>query len=123
MNLLSHKSSSKSLTKGDQRGRSDGQDAAAAGRASSESKPGFLHRLRKSSLSRERDSPKEAGSGAGRPQEVSFDEEANKGFSFHYQQAREHPDHEADGDYRPTMSPSPQSTVLVRNWPRRTLPK
>ena len=54
------------------RGRAEGQDAIAAERAQSESKPSLLHRLRRSSRSRDREDP-----GAAEPAispEVGLDE-------------------------------------------------
>ncbi|KAJ9612170.1 hypothetical protein H2200_003767 [Cladophialophora chaetospira] len=60
MHRLTRKLSSKSLSDREDRGRSEGQDVTAAERAQSESKPSFLHRLRKSSRSRDREDPKGA---------------------------------------------------------------
>jgi hypothetical protein len=58
MNLLIRKASSKSLSDRENRGRAESQNAIAAERAQSESKPSLLNRLRRSSRSREREDQK-----------------------------------------------------------------
>jgi hypothetical protein len=80
MNLLSRRISSKSLTGREDRGRGEGQNTTAAERAQSESKPSLLHRLRKSSRSRDRDGQKEAEVATSQPNEVSA--EYDQLFSF-----------------------------------------
>jgi hypothetical protein len=64
MNLLSRRTSSKSLTERAQRGRSEGQNTAAVDRSQSESKTSLFGRLRRSSRSGGSDGPKAAETAA-----------------------------------------------------------
>ncbi|KAH0846587.1 hypothetical protein AYO21_11615 [Fonsecaea monophora] len=80
MNLLTRKTSSKSLSEKENRGRgSTGQDAGAAERIADDSKPSFFHRLsRKSSRSREREthSSQNETTSTPHPSEASHEREA-----------------------------------------------